>query len=96
MTAERRYVAKLADIRAITFKCKGPKCSASLSVSPDEIIPEKVQYCPACSHKWWSMPQGAIRHPESKVYAFLSSIGPLREQDADLGFTICFEFDEPR
>ena len=94
MTVERRLVVGLGDIRAVTFECKS--CSARLTLAPDKVDPDGLTRCPSCGTTWWTTPtSGKVMTPNSRIFTFLSAIGPMRELQAEIGFTLLLEFDEP-
>lgn len=99
MTSERRWLAGLDDIRAVTLECK--TCKARLSLAPDEIRTERVRSCPSCNRNWLVAEWSDARSLVSDVLRLLIAIGPAsRTQrsgaDTEVGVRVLFEFEEPK
>lgn len=98
MVVERRIVAGVRDLKAILFECN--KCKTRTCHSPDSA--PDIPYRCACGHQWrqepGERPTPAVEHHEPYFVRFVKAIQTLRllEKENPLGFTILFEFEEPR
>lgn len=98
MTAERRLVVGLGDIRAVTLECK--RCRARITRLPDDKQLEIYTSCPSCNHPWWSWPPGHLMRPLPSAFndlvKALRDARELQGQDDAVGFQLLLEFDEPK
>jgi hypothetical protein len=89
MSAERRIIFGLEDIRAVTLACYA--CESRLSFSPDK--PVKIpQHC-NCGQRWviGDVPTNSpVRKFIDSLYAARNTIKP-----ETAGFRLLLEFDEP-
>jgi hypothetical protein len=92
MTVERRLLVGLEDIKAVAFQCDS--CKFRITMSPDDIR-ELPKNCPN-GHRW------IIGEPEVtsvptliKFAELLAALRKLRAQKV-LGYSVLFEFDEPK
>jgi hypothetical protein len=91
MTFERKIVAGLGDIKAVSFECK--RCLARLTVSPDKM--ELPMQCPACRERW-VFTSGDYNAVSASPYEnFITSLGRVRLLLANgAPFRILLEFSE--
>lgn len=95
MTKERRFVAGITDIAAVTLECK--KCMARLTLRPERLADYEPHFCPTCRHDWLSDSTSTNRHPIN-VLAVLLGVLPaavVAQEDRTNGVRILFEFAEP-
>jgi hypothetical protein len=89
MTAERRIIFGLEDIKAVTFACHA--CKSRLSFSPDELI-KIPQHC-HCGQRWviGDVPTNSpFRKFTDSLYAARNTIKP-----ETAGFKLLLEFADP-
>ena len=97
MTIERKIIVGIDDIKGVCFECL--ECKARTTVSPDKIgnIPAT---CSRCNATWIAFRPDAQQETLASPFVNLTSaieiIRVLHKQGATQGFTILFEFDEPR
>jgi hypothetical protein len=91
MTVEHYIVAKLCDIKSISFQCD--KCAYRVTMSPEDI--KDVPFdCP--THHWnYGQSDHVNATPIKYFIAGLKSLRVLTSQQS-LGFQILLEFDEPK
>jgi hypothetical protein len=68
MTSERRIIARLTDIKLLSYECK--KCGARVSFSPDSG-PDAGDHCFQCNAEWYK-PATSI---EARPPAYLTARG---------------------
>lgn len=89
MSAERRIIFGLGDIKAVTFACYA--CNARVSFSPDDLI-RIPQHC-HCGQRWviGDVPTNSpFRKLTDALYAARNTIKP-----ETAGFRLLLEFEEP-
>ena len=97
MTVERRFIASLKDIRAVTLECK--HCLARVSMKPESLENIAPWKCAWCNRDWLSDSKREGVKFISSIMLLLRALSPsLVEQDDDknVGVRIFLEFDEPR
>jgi hypothetical protein len=101
MTSEKKFVAGIEDIKALTLECS--KCKARLTFSLSEK-PGAIPFtCPGCNVEWRAQeyPYGANEPKVAPALKFISAVYMLRFRKDDpeqkpVGFRVLLEFDEPR
>ncbi len=95
MTVERRIIAGLEDIKAISLECKS--CHSRVTFSADRKIDVPLS-CERCGKPWRS-PQSvsAYRTNDSAIVNLVQSIATIRTliSEDSIGFSILLEFEEP-
>jgi len=89
MTAERRIIFALEDIKAVTFACHA--CKSRLSFSPDDFI--KIPPHCNCGQRWviGDVPTNSpFRKFTDSLYAARNTIKPETS-----GFRLLLEFEDP-
>jgi len=96
MTLERRIIAGLEDVRAISLECN--KCRARVTFSADSKVDVPVA-CERCGHPWRSANSvNAYKTNDSAVVSLVQAIPNIRIllNENALGFRVLFEFYEPK
>lgn len=98
MTSERRLLAGLADIRAVTFECA--KCETRVSLAPMKINDENiVTACPKCQQHWFNTNRVGTSVYSSPLLNFLVELRDATKAEQDVNpaprVRVFFEFDEP-
>lgn len=91
VTIEKRIVAGIADIKAVSLACS--KCGAKVSFSPDKPI-QIPRICPQCGAAWASEIKPRHEIIESASTTFLESLVALRTVMNSETFRILLEFEE--
>jgi len=101
MTSEKRFVAGIGDIKALTLECNN--CKARLTYSLSEKTGAIPFTCPGCNVEWRSpdYPYGATEPKVAPALKLISAVYLLRFRKDDpeqkpVGFSVLLEFDEPR
>jgi hypothetical protein len=96
VTIERRMIAGIADIKAVTFQCLS--CNARTTV-PASSLREVPRTCSLCNAVWWTGGDISANVSTSgpAATAFIQAIATLKilmreKKDA---FRILLEFEEP-
>jgi len=97
MTVEHRLTFEITDIRAVTLECNKCKGRFALDLVHVSTISEE---CPICNVTWYVKPTAGMKQAPCPLLDIVESIGKLRQPDnkdlKNVGFTLRFEFDDPR
>jgi hypothetical protein len=95
MTVERRFVAGLADVRAVTLECT--RCKSRLTLAPEKVDATSLHSCPSCAQDWLSSAGSHEARGDTATYALVDALRRACEEQSKNrhGFRLLFEFDEP-
>jgi hypothetical protein len=93
MTFERKLVASLDDIKAVTFECAACKAKTSVRAENLDAIPHKCGYCNAA----WLVPdrKHVVTSGLPIAETFINCLVKIRAQEGPSAFRILLEFEEP-
>jgi ribosomal protein L37AE/L43A len=93
MTFERKMVASLDDIKAVTFECAACKSQTTVRAENLDAIPYKCGYC----NSPWLTPnyKQTVTSGLPLAETFITCLAKIRAQESPGAFKIFLEFDEP-
>lgn len=98
MTAERRLLIALTDIRALVLECG--QCGVRLSIQPANVKPEDFKECPSCRIQWSHLDTVRRDGYASKLVTFADALDDaIKTQvpgDARSKVRVYLEIDEPK
>lgn len=97
MTVERRMIAGIDDIRAVTFQCLS--CKTGITI-PADSMREVPRQCISCNAVWWRGDELATHVSTSgpAAMAFIQAIRTLAimMREKKEAFRIFLDLDEPK
>ena len=97
MTVERRMIAGIDDIRAVTFQCSS--CKTRITI-PADSLREVPRQCTSCNALWWRGDEFAT-HVSTSGPAAMALVQAIRTlaimiRDNQDAFHIFLEIEEPK